>query len=763
MANHDVCPSVEDLIAFQSKHGDAELSSSISAHVQQCENCQQILSNLSMERPSQGDPQSQLSFSAARDGVGETTLYASGLPGVLDETLLFPGFDHPPFEADSQNDISNRFEILGKIGQGSFASVWRARDHRLKRVVALKQSHPKRISEYSEQFYLREAQTIAQLEHPAIVAVYDILKQHQSLILICQHIEGQNLSEYLKHTAISERHAARFCLQIAQALSHAHERGIIHRDLKPANILVDLEGHPHVADFGLARNLFETIDSSDIVGTPAYMAPEQVRGENDEVDQRSDLYALGCILAEMLCGKRPFLGGAEDLNSGGKGRKITSPRQHNPRISKDLDAICLKALAESPSERYQTAEDMADDLQRYLDHRPVQCRPQSWTRNLWLGIRRNPVLASLVVVLFALLAMAWIFPSDEGAFELAEVLIASEPRGAQITFIPLEADTGLPLPEQAIQTTSIDHDGETWQTAFLPPGNYLVVAVNDETFHEVFRIVPSEKDLTPRSPYRHRNWRRLEDGRIELIFIALNFDHAALTNNMARFDGAKRFRVGDPGIPQNPPMDIAVQPYWLDSHEVTNGDFRSSLPPEKNAALQEIAPADALLPKTKISWDQAVHYCERIGKRLPDEWEYEFAASLGGTRAFPWGDTPPKESGWEIGPVTKAEKDRLPTNPPVYGLYSNALEWTSSNMLANRQLMNKGQMLGKLAENRVIKGGPTAMLETDGAPIDLPDIQSIRQRSLSDRRARFPSLGFRCARSVKPRLKPEDFSRIIAE
>ncbi len=629
-------------------------------------------------------------------------------------------------------------------------------------MVALKQSHPKRFTEVSERLYLREAQTIAQLEHPGIVAVYDILKQRQSLILICQHIEGQNLSQYLKHTTLFKHQSAQFCLQIAQALSHATRRGIIHRDLKPANILVDLDGQPHVADFGLARNLSEHFDSSDIVGTPAYMAPEQARGENHAVDGRSDLYSLGCILAEMLCGQRPFHGGVLDLQLGGMGRKITSPRQHNPRISKDLDAICLKALSESPGDRYQTAEEMADDLKRYLEHRPVQCRPQSWPRNLWLGIRRNPVLTALVLLLLAFATVAWNLPTDAATFELTEILIASEPAGAEITFIPLEADTGLPLPEQAIATTALDHEGATYRTAFVPPGSYLVVAVNAETFHEVFRTIPSEKDLTPQSPLRHRFWWRLDDGRIWLEPVPLNFDHKTMTNNMVRFDGAARFQVGgDPRMPQNPMMEVSIQSYWLDCHEVTNGDFYSDLPPKSKIAIPEPSPTESAFPRTKITWDQAVHYCERIGKRLPDEWEYEFAASLRGTRNFPWGDAPPTKELWKIGPVGKDERDRLPTDPAVYGLYSNALEWSFSSLLANRTLKNQIQTIDPSPEDRVIKGGPRAMLETDAAKIDLPHDHSIRQRLLMDKRSKFPSVGFRCARSLKPRLKPEDFSRVL--
>ncbi len=762
MDNDRICPSIERLIAFRSGDGGEEFLSSVSNHIQHCEQCRLILTELEIETSIErdnGDPQTA---SVSTDLLRETVPFDSRLPDAHTETRVFRGFDQPPFEGDSQTEIGHRFEILGKIGRGGFASVWKARDHRLKRVVALKQSHPRMFSEYSEQLYLREAQAIAQLHHPGIVAVYDILKQPQSLILICQYIEGQNLSDYLKDHALSQKQAARFCLQIAEALSHAAERSIIHRDLKPANILVDGEGNPHVADFGLARNLSETCDNSDMVGTPAYMSPEQIRGENDQVDGRTDVYALGCILAEMLTGERPFVGGMQDIQAGGVGRKITSPRERNPQIAKDLDAICLKALTESPGDRYQSADAMALDLQRYLEHRPVQCRPQTWTRTAWLAVRRNPVWAALPLLLCAFLAVAWNFPAGDAGIEMVEVLIDSDPPGAEITFIPLDEKTGLPKPEDAVKTTATMHDNDPCQTTIVPPGRYLVVAVNSETFHEVFRTVPSATDLTPKSPYSHRAWWRLEDGRIELNYILMNFDHTALTKNMAKFGGAKRFQVGDPTLDQNPPMDVVIQPYWLDGHEVTIGEFYANLPPEAKTTVPEPSAEEALLPKTSFSWEEAVHYCERIGKRLPDEWEFEFAASLGGTRAFPWGDAPRKESPWEIGPVAGDKQDRLPTNPPVYGLYSNALEWTSSMLLANRTLMNRLALINVPPDDRVVKGGPQPILNDGNLP-DPPPVLSIRQRYPRERRGGFPDVGFRCARSVKPRLKPEDFSRILVE
>ena len=165
-------------------------------------------------------------------------------------------------EQDSSRDDNplERFEILEKIGHGTICLRLATRDHRLHRIVALKQAHRCRLSKYSDLLYLREAQTIAQLHHPAIVAVYDVLKHDKSLILICQFVEGQNLSEYSQDRVLSERESAQLCLRIAEALSHAHERGIIHRDLKPANVLVDSEGRGVCDGFWTCANMIVEVD-----------------------------------------------------------------------------------------------------------------------------------------------------------------------------------------------------------------------------------------------------------------------------------------------------------------------------------------------------------------------------------------------------------------------------------------------------------------------------------------------------------------------
>lgn len=417
------------------------------------------------------------------------------------------------------------YELLGEIARGGVGVVYRARQRSLNRVVAIKVLRDGvHASDADAQRFRNEALTVAKLDHPHIVPIYEVGEDQGCRFFSMKLIEGGSLSDRGEELSRDARRVARLMAKVARTVHHAHERGILHRDLKPSNILIDELGQPHVADFGLARHLDSDSDltrTGVVLGTPAYMAPEQAAGLRHAITTATDVHGLGALLYFLLTGRPPYAGSTvQETLDRVRDRPPRNPSAINRCVDRDLETICLKCLEYEPSARYSSAEALADDLERWLLGRSIVARRVGRIERLWrLGRRYPDVTATLAgVLVLAFAASAGIVASDRAKQVAAQLDQEAKRTGSALQverYARDVAEGGYALadnnPGRALELLDrhrpaaaerdlrgfawhylyrlcrvgrpplAGHQGEVYHAAFSPDGQTVATAGKDET------------------------------------------------------------------------------------------------------------------------------------------------------------------------------------------------------------------------------------------------------------------------------------------
>lgn len=650
------------------------------------------------------------------------------------------------------------FELLERLGAGASGTVWKARDTSLRRLVALKLPHLQTMTEAERARFRREGQACAQLHHPNIVAVYQVGDDEGRGYISSELIEGWSLRDWLaRQGRLSHVETVTLVAQLADALQHAHEQGVIHRDLKPANVLVDHQGKPHLTDFGLARWTDQSVAltmEGHVVGTPAYMSPEQARGDAVSVDRRTDVYGLGAILYELLTGKPPFEGDMASVINRVMNEEPPAPTKVDAKVPRDLETICLKAIEKSPAARYPSMQALGDDLRRYLAGEPIAARRTSLAGRSVRYVRRHKTLTGLVAACLLATGALWgIKVMADRNYRLQgyrTVSITTDPPGARLAFIPLSPETF--APELYKKTLA---PGVSPVEIDLLPGDYLVVAVlADGRFHEVYRRVPKpgERSLV----YSNALTFYLREGGV-VKFDRFSIPALDVVQGMTRVEGKENFPFGPRESDGSSLQAVNIRPFFVDRHEYTVQERRDS-GHDRFAAWIEALPDTAALP---AEFHRAGNAAEILGKRLPTEAEYEYLATNGGATKYPWGDdwpdaaesVEPHESGDPFGPVGTPAFDKAARYPEVVGLVSNKAEWVMPR-LAPRDF-SMAQRPDVTLETQVYRGGSAATIAGD--PRVTPEGRDPRLRGEANSKVTYPGLGFRCVRSVAPLVTYDEF------
>ncbi len=695
-------------------------------------------------------------------------------------------------DTDQTGPVSNLrlpgFEIRGEIGRGGMGIVYRGWQHSVQRHVALKVLPPLLAADPHrlERFH-QEARVAASLTDSHVVPVFDVVCSDGVPVLVMPYIEGIDLSRVLRDrqtfrkgekprgslhpwATLNDRDYLAKVLpvldQLVDAVAVVHQGNVLHRDLKPSNVLVDVRGHVWLADFGLARLVGEESGAGTtpgaMIGTLGYVSPEQADAP-ENVDRRSDLFALGVTLYQALTLELPF--GRKRVH---RQTPVPSPPSKLQRLlSRDFDAVILKAIDPDRGQRYQTAAELQADWRNVRQGLLPQVRPHGPIRRMGRWIRRRPFVTAatlLFAVLITLVAVLASRPTDPTVRH--EVNVVTEPSGARVALIPFD-EFGELDPASAI-------DPRDERSPLVLPkvkaGRYLVVAeIPGRGFHEVYREVPAAEKPPVGS---FEGYTVFADGAIELEKVYIPVKNK-LEDEMVRFKGGE-FEMGTDTPRYQGAMTVhtrRVAPFFLDRTEVSVRAYAKAGPLALQTVLRryEAPPKDDRQALVHISFNEAALFAERTGKRLCTEAEYEFAATLGDSREFPWGNTTIELKKIEWGPhaIDGHPFDFVELGGKrVYGLFSNVAEWTDSILWPYdlsyhpRNRAWRASALEQTLRSRVVRGAPLYVIRGGKDPTNDGEKEMLglgpRYRAFHlDSNQNRATIGFRCARSAAPRF-PEN-------